>query len=410
MKKELVDRDFPDLRTLQKDFEAHEKEYSPEYLRQHAAEDAKLNIPRADSEEPSPFEQELLHEATTLASRVVAAYRRALEIIDAKIKAEEEYAAKKRQNTEELGKDLLAIENDAAENSFSLAHAHKKLEESDAHYSSLVAKYGRTPVVYVPNAVYVVFALMIFLGEIPLNALVFQIFGENQVMTWIMAVIIGLCIPLSAHFIGIKMREHGQGFSFANSFKGLLAFGIVAAALYGLAVMRQTYLGEYKEQLGLTQTLVESSFMFFWLNIAVFCTAIVMAYLAHDSVAGFYESFKDNAHTAHIVERREKERVNRLKKARVATAQMLDRANADYRDGKIRIKMMQGQYDQVLKEGQEHEARVLNILGKQLAIYRHENLRHRADDVSPKSFKTKLEFPLKLSELKEKLNNNGNLE
>ena len=79
-----------------------------------------------------------------------------------------------------------------------------------------------------------IFAIAIFLGEIPLNALVFEIFGENQVMTWIMATIIGLAVPISAHFIGIKFREHPDGVNYANLLKGTFALAVIGAALYSL--------------------------------------------------------------------------------------------------------------------------------------------------------------------------------
>jgi NADH:ubiquinone oxidoreductase subunit 4 (subunit M) len=135
-----------------------------------------------------------------------------------------------------------------------------------------------------------IFAIAIFAGEIPLNALVFQIFGENQIMTWVMAAIIGLSVPLAAHFIGIKFREESEGYRFGNIFKGILAFGTIVAALYGLSVMRQTYLSEFREELGLTEMLVETSFMFFWLNIAVLAAAIMIAYLSHDPAPGYQEA------------------------------------------------------------------------------------------------------------------------
>jgi hypothetical protein len=205
--------------------------------------------------------------------------------------------------------------------------------------------HGRAPVRYVPLWLYLVFATAIFLGEIPLNALVFQIFGENQIMTWVMAFIIGLAVPLTAHFIGIKMREHGTGFSLSNSIKALAAFGVVSGALYGLSVLRQTYLGEFKQELGLTDVLVESSFLFFWLNIAVFVAAILVAYLAHDSVPGFESLEHGAAATRRKVERSEKKRVKHLVSASKKRAEALHDANKLFRDSMLEVVLLKGIYD-----------------------------------------------------------------
>lgn len=403
----IVDSDRPNLKEVEKAFAEHEREYSSDYLRKKGAEDGQLGIPGVSASEASPFERELVHEASRLASIIVSTYRRSLEVIDARIKAEREFLEARLTNAKEAQNDLLAIEKEAAENSFSLRHSHEHLEAVEKQYQAWAEKLGRSPVVYIPSWLYIIFAVMIFLGEVPINALVFQIFGENQVMTWIMALIIGLSVPLSAHFVGIKLREHEGGFSISNAIKAALVSFILIAALYGLSLMRQTYLGEYKEQLGLTQTLVESSFMFFWLNLAVFCTAVVVAYLAHDPMPGFHEACSATEKAAKVVEKRERERIKQLKKARLVCAHALDQANAAYRDGKITIKTLEGLYDQILKEGQECESRAIDRLKRQISIYRHENIKHRSDNASPKVFASEPSFPLKLKELEEKLGNNG---
>lgn len=276
---------------------------------------------------------------------------------------------------------------------------------AEKQYSQMCSKYGRCPVHYIPHWLYIVLATLIFLGEIPLNALVFQIFGENQIMTWVMAFVIGLSVPITAHFIGIKIREHGQGFSIGNALKALVAMGTVTAALYGISVLRRDYLGEFKDALGLTDVLVQDSSLFFLLNLAVLGAAIMVAYLSHDSIPGFEDADKDYQKAQRTVEIKESQRVKKLKAAAVERALELDRTNEDFRDGMNKVSMMKGQYDQLLKEGQEMERRCLHRLMQHIQMYRLENMRKRADKAHPISFNKELTFPLVLSEIKEKLLN-----
>lgn len=393
------------LKSLQSLFYEHEERYSDEALRAHGREDGQKNIPRPDSDEPSPFERELLHSAASLASQVAAKYKSCLELIDAKIKAEESTTQQRHKHALEYVEGLAKTEKEASDDNYGLGDAHKQLEITEAQYKSFRERLGRGPIAYIPHWLYVVFATLIFIGEIPLNALVFQIFGENQIMTWFMAFVIGLSIPVSAHFIGIKFREHGEGFSWGNFLKGFVVLGVVVAALYVVSVIRRTYFGEYKDTLGLTENLVESTMLFFWLNLAVLCAAIVVAYLSHDSVPGYQDAEKNYKKCRRALEKREKRRVGLSRGIGLQRIKALNKANEEQRDTMAVINMMKGTYDQILKEGQEHESRCLDKLLKELSIYRHENVRARANAETPKCFSKNPEFPLELSKMKEKLVN-----
>ena len=90
---------------------------------------------------------------------------------------------------------------------------------------------------------------------------------------------------------------------------------------------------------------------------------------------------------------------------RVPKGYKFDEANAMFREKMLEVVMLKGIYDQVLNEGQEHEERCLQLLGKQISLYRNENLKHRANGDSPSSFTKDRDFPLKLREMNEKLVN-----
>ena len=395
-----------DRREIRRFIDEHRSKYTENYIRLRAKEDAEKGIPAAASEEPSPIEHELQHEAASLASKIISRYKESLELLDSKIKAEEEFIAQRLKTTTESVENIVGVDKDAAENAHSLKDAHKQLEMTEKRYNTIYDRVGRGPVRYIPGWLYSVLAVMIFAGEIPLNAMVFQIFGENQVMTWVMSVIIGLSVPVSAHFIGIKFREHPNGVvSWANAFKGCVALAIIVAALYGLSEMRTTYLGEFKEQLGLTDTLVKTSFLFFWLNVAVLGAAVMIAYLSHDSNPGFEKAERDYHRARKEAEKKERKRIEVLKAAGHYRAEALNKANSEFRDGINGVNLLKGHYDMLLKEGQEQESQCLERLNHEVSIYRHENLRWRADNTAPGSFQKPLSFAFKLSEMKEKLIN-----
>lgn len=400
---ELVNLDG--IRQLHKEFKALENEYDERILTRRASEDGALNIPPLNCSHFAPFEQEVLHATAALASKVASTYKGPLEALDAKMKAEREFLEAKQRDELERVEGLYQVEKDAADNGFGLRDAHQQLQSAERHYNSMYEKHGRAPIEYIPHWLYVVLAIAIFLGEVPLNAMVFQIFGENQVMTWIMAVIIGLSVPLSAHFVGIKFREQGGGMMIGETLKGATAFGIVAFALYELSLMRQSYLGENRDALGLTEQLVHDSFMFFYLNIAVFCAAILIAYLAHDTVPGYQRARDELKIARRKVEKLERARVALLKRAATRRAEGKQKIHAEYRDGVNRVGLMHGTYDQLLKEGQELERRCVSLLRRLLSVYRRENLRARADKAVPESFKSTPDLDLELRTIAEKLNN-----
>ena len=396
---------LPDLKAIRKLFDEHRREFSEEKIRENAKEDAATELPRSDRVEASPYEERLHHAASQLAHRVSSFFQASLEGLDAQIKAEERLLERKHQDELTSIEESYSIETDACENQFGLKEAHKHYQVAEERFNEQYAKLGRAPIVYVPHWLYLVFAFLIFAGEIPLNALVFEIFGENQIMTWVMAFIIGLSVPLTAHFIGIKIREHEGGLSWGNLAKAIGAFALLTAALYGLSLMRVEYLMANKEELGLTDELVDSSFLFFWLNMAVFSAAIVIAYLSHDTVPGYQEAEHLHYSKKRLVEKRERTRVKTLVNLGKKRAQAIKKANQDYQDGLVQIIQLKGFYDQILKEGQQLEKQCHQRLQQNLAVYRHENLRHREKDVTLKSVSSPLDFPLELMQMKEKLVN-----
>lgn len=391
-----------DLETLYSEYDAN---YGENIIRSKGQQDGEKGIPNAQAAQLSPYEAELLHGAKHMASKVAGVCKAKLEDLDARIKAERDKVNRKLEDELRKIEDISTANKNLFEQAATLHTSKDDFEQNKRRFDVAYNKLGRMPISYVPHWMYVVFATIIFLGEIPLNALVFQIFGENQVMTWVMAFVIGLSIPLSAHFVGIKSREHHGGVSWPNVLKALAVAAIIIIAFYGLSVMRHDYLLSNKEALGLDDRLIETSYLFFWLNMAVFGAAVILSYLSHDPVAGYQALYNSYVKSRDRLMNEEKKRLEGIKWTEIAKANEMAKAREEYRAAFENIMRMKGTYDQVLKEGVEEESRCLHRLGRDLSMYRHENLRHRKDQSSPPCFQLSAEFPLELRSIREKLIN-----
>lgn len=391
---------------------AHYREkvvYSEEDIQAKAREDAIRNHPHPDATEVSQYERELVDANAQLAGNIAEDIGDKLEILDAEIKSLEQVSGDNCQvQMDYIGSEYKA-DMEMINNSHGpiLEHTKSHLTAASRAFDNKFGQLGRMPLSYIPYWLYLIFAVLIGIGEVPLNAMVFNIFGENQVMTWVMSAIIGMSIPLSAHFVGIKIREHGEGFSWPNAFKALFVAGIVIAALYGLAIMRQTYLGEMKEDIGLSDRLIDASFMFFWFNLVIFVTAILIAYLANDPVAGYEQLHKDQKKAERSLQIAEEKRSKAIAAVERKKSEEIQEANLKKSDIEKDIFILKGKYDQILIAGQEQEARCLDQLGRDLAVYRQENLNHRQDGERPGCFNLMLDFPLKLMPMREKLINDA---
>lgn len=405
MQKLLKNIPLPNSAKLSKLIAQHNRRYSEFVISEQARADAAMGIPQKNSDKLTPFESRLKEDMTIISGKITTQYRLALEMLDARIKAEESILGKSIDQTRDVIANHSELEEDAIVNASSVKDAIKQLELAEQRYNAMYERIGRGPAVYIPQWLYWLFASAIFLGEIPLNALVFTIFGENQVMTWVMAFVIGLSVPLSAHFIGIMFRVKSEGLWFANYLKGLISLSVISAALYGLSTIRTNYLSAFKNELGLTDQLVQSSSLFFWLNIAVLGAAIVISYLSHDPNPGFETSKHEYRTARKRMEKIERQRLKKLKESRARKMQSVKNSDQEYRDGLTAINYLKGYYDMLLKEGQALEKQCLAGLRHDIQLYRQENLRYREKDEVPESFSMEVAIPFHLEVLDEKLIN-----
>ena len=391
-----------DLLTI---FNEYESTYSEPNIRSKGREDGEKNIPSPQFQSLSPYESEIVHGSKLVASKVVAEYHGKLEEIDAEVKGALDKATRKLQDDEARIKANYDSNKAQHDQRFQLRAARDAYDQAKKRFDIMFSKVGRMPIEYVPHWLYVVFATIIFLGEIPLNAIVFQIFGENQVMTWVMAFVIGLSIPLSSHFIGIKAREHEGKVNYANVIKALAVTAILVIALHDLSQMRHDYLLSMKDALGLDDRLVETSYLFFWLNLAVFGAAIILSYLSHDPIPGYRELQKEYENSQRRLAKEEAKKSAAIQWVENARSGEIEKARSEYREALEDVFKKKGEYDRILIEGRENEARCQHQMMRDISVYRHENIRARNDSISPPCFNIQVDLPMGLVLMREKLLN-----
>jgi hypothetical protein len=176
--------------------------------------------------------------------------------------------------------------------------ARDHMATAERAYSNKCAQLNRMPAAYLPRWLFVLLLICLGIAEVLLNAMVFSIFGEIQVNTWIFSIALAIALPILGHIVGLNLREHGEGIAWLKLASALVVFGLVVAGLYYLALLRQAYLGIVLTDLGLPQRLLDASFQFFWINLLVFVAATAVSYLTHDPVHGFEKLGEDYRKTA----------------------------------------------------------------------------------------------------------------
>jgi hypothetical protein len=208
-------------------------------------------------------------------------------------------------------------------------------------------------------------ALIIFLavGEFPLNTVVFRLFGEAEFLTYVMASTLAIIIPLIGVFIGAHLR-HSIPNWVGNVLIGGLTPAIVAATLYAVSLLRNTYISSQFSSTGYVATEGnQMAYALFALNALVFFGAAVASYFAHDP-----DERLDALH--HSLKGMDKKRQ------------------------KIRTKLyaVGTQLNGEIQQAKSHIEQIRALTNQRVQLYRQTNIRHRKL-LPPPSFRKNAEFP-----------------
>ncbi|MBM3404911.1 MAG: hypothetical protein FJY10_08485, partial [Bacteroidetes bacterium] len=118
--------------------------------------------------------------------------------------------------------------------------------------------------------------VLIAIAEFPLNSIVFEIFGQERIETYIMSGIICVGIPLMAHFLGKAGRKEIK----SGTDKAILIICplIVLSMLVAIAIIRMLYFKEMTTKINASPETM--TIIFVIINIFIFVVATIISYNA----------------------------------------------------------------------------------------------------------------------------------
>ena len=313
-------------------------------VRTNAVSDARQQIPSWEAEEFAPYIEELIQRAKHAIDDVM-----------------------KRHHAE---CDSLRVARDAAERELAAARqghaaADRKLGHARTEYSN--AHGGKQPHLRPLRGFwYGLWLLLLFIFELPLNAVVFRIFGESEAMTLLFTVGISVVLLLCAHELGRMLRADRRQEPARQYFiPALIIFPILIIG--GVAYAREQYI-ELLPAADYLRNPLLLYLAFAAINLTVIVAAAAISY-------GFHDPGLAQMEHAQREMRRAEERL----------------ARADARAGEVHELIENKRRDTL--HGVE---RIRNEAEQRHAVYKKENLRARPDHlaVRPRSFERSL--PLKL--------------
>lgn len=209
--------------------------------------------------------------------------------------------------------------------------------------------------------------------EVPLNSVVFQLFGEQQAFTLLTSIGLGIVLPLCAHFIGGLLR-HGflrAGKLAVETWLIIILVFVAIGSLGGIAYLREKFFegSGVQKLLGLNMDYTTVTLIFFVINLLIFAVATVAAYVSHDPVAS---QFHIELKTARKLRRNAEKKVKLLE-------QRLQQAQA--REHEIRS-LRQKSFEETRHEIDE----LRNIVQRLISVYEQANQQHRGSTKKPVSF------------------------
>ena len=128
--------------------------------------------------------------------------------------------------------------------------------------------------------IYAVAIFAILIAEFPLNAIAFRLFGEAEVLTWVMTASLAVTLVLCAHGLGTFLRQPHP--SMAERRWVMVLITLPVLAIVAIALIRARYLAVAAELTGLdTLGPVVGSAAFLIINLLVYTGATMLSYLAH---------------------------------------------------------------------------------------------------------------------------------
>lgn len=335
-------------------------------------QETKQSDPSIDQEEPTEFEKELLRGANENLTSI-------------------------SQKWSDIDKELHNNCRDA-EDKYRMAKAAVKKESSEheeaiKYYETVKARFYNYPIPHISNTLFWIFFLIITVAEVAFNALVFNVFGQSQSQTFMMAIGVMVAIPWLSDFIGKKLRMKNKSkTTIVLMIGGAL---VVLAGLLVIAVLRENVFEANKivEALDIRWDIDSIVFAFFIVNILLFAAIVVLAYEAgHKDPLKYKQTkkaFEDGA--------------NKLK----AEAADLEEAAEGLANARIEFNRTHSERAHKFEKIKHKAAEERDVWIELVQLYRTSNMIARREKTKPKSFFVDIEWLILIPEILHNLDCNA---
>ncbi len=175
---------------------------------------------------------------------------------------------------------LRTSEEDVRNANVDVTEAQDRRRALDAHREELVLAPPTPAGARISTRVYVAAIVAILLAEFPLNAIAFRLFGEAEVLTWVMTAGLAVMLVVCAHGLGTFLRLEQPTMAERRFIWILIAVPVLA--LVGIALIRARYLSMEAAVTGLNVLgPVVGSLVFLVINLLIYTGTTMLSYLAH---------------------------------------------------------------------------------------------------------------------------------
>jgi hypothetical protein len=239
----------------------------------HGRRDGRWDIPGAGDRLPPPELIKLKQQGDSVLRRLAASWARSDTRLagDCMAIISEQNAV--RQDMDQLQPEVERTSNARSEYEKDLEDAKRANSKREPDERWRISKW-----------VYGLALVVIFIGEFPLNAIAFRLFGESEYLTYLMTAGLAVVLISCAHALGVLMRH--KRMSYRDERIVLVLIFVPIAVIAGIAIIRAIYLsdaskladtGAFKNiSIGL------STAIFLMINLLIYVGAFVLSYLHHN--------------------------------------------------------------------------------------------------------------------------------
>jgi hypothetical protein len=186
-------------------------------------------------------------------------------------------AVRQRQALSSTAREGRSADDEVERDAVAVAEAGRRSEVAVERRDAIVPG-ERGP--RVSGVVYLLGIVAILIAEFPLNAIAFRLFGEAEVLTWVMTASLAVTLVLCAHGLGTFLRRAHPSMAERRWIIVLVPLPILAIA--AIAVIRARYLSYEAELIGFDALgPMVGSAVFLVINLLVYTGATMLSYLAH---------------------------------------------------------------------------------------------------------------------------------